>query len=155
MYNTVGELTLCTYLGGSAREHVDWVTFDTSGNIVVVGSTISDDFPVTDDALQSERAGEYDGFIATIADNGTLLYGTYFGGNSTDSIEFVAVDHNGDYLFGGTTSSSGLATEGAFQINPQGGWDAYVAKLSIDESSILLFSYLGGSSTRSVVDPPR
>jgi len=150
MYNAAGEMTLCTYLGGSAREHVDWVTIDNSGNLVVVGTTISDDFPVTEDALLSQRAGEYDGFLAKISDNGTLLYGTYFGGNSTDSIEFVDVDNDGNYLIGGTTSSAGLATEDAFQTNLQGGWDAYVAKLSSNGSSILLFSYLGGSTTDRV-----
>jgi len=150
LYNAAGEMTLCTYLGGGAREHVDWVAFDNSGNLIVVGTTISDDFPVTEDALLSQRAGEYDGFIAKISDNGTLLYGTYFGGNSTDSIEFVAIDNDGNYLIGGTTSSAGLATEDAFQTNLHGGWDAYVAKLSSNGSSILHFSYLGGSTTDRV-----
>ncbi|MFW9844609.1 MAG: hypothetical protein ACFFEV_08530 [Candidatus Thorarchaeota archaeon] len=150
MYDRMGDMILCTYLGGSEREHVDWVAFDNSGNIVVVGNTASDDFPITDDALQSERVGEFDGFIAVISENGTLLYGTYFGGNSTDSIEFVAIDNNGNYLFGGTTSSAGLATEGAFQTYPQGGLDAYVAKLSSNGSTMLLFSYYGGSTTDRV-----
>lgn len=150
MYDNHGDMTLCTYLGGGAREHVDWVAFDNSGNLVIVGSTASDDFPVTNDSFQSERAGEYDGFIATISDNGTLLYGTYFGGNSTDSIEFVAIDDDGNYLFGGTTSSTGMATEGAFQTNLKGGLDAYIAKLSGDGRNVLLFSYLGGSTTDRV-----
>ncbi|MBE0526403.1 MAG: hypothetical protein IH631_05635, partial [Candidatus Thorarchaeota archaeon] len=148
MFSSAGDLIFCTYLGGSAREHFDSVTFDNSGNIVVAGFTRSEDFPVTSNALQTECAGESDGFLVTISDDGTsLLYGTYFGGNSSDEIESVEIDEEGNYLFSGTTSSIGLATEGAYQNHPQGGEDIYVAKLAHDGSEILFFSYFGGLTT--------
>jgi len=148
MFSITGELEFCTYLGGSAREHVDSVAFDNSGNVIVAGLTRSEDFPVTSNALQTEHAGESDGFLVAISDNGsTLLYGTYFGGNSSDSIEDIIIDQNGNYLFSGTTSSAGLATEGAYQSQPQGGEDVFVAKLSYDGGTLQLFSYIGGITT--------
>ena len=42
-----GALLFSTYLGGSGDEEIDGITFDASGNLYVVGTTSSADFPTT------------------------------------------------------------------------------------------------------------
>ena len=52
-----------TYLGGSGDDLVRGIALGPAGEIYVVGGTASDNFPVTQGALQSRRGGGDDGFI--------------------------------------------------------------------------------------------
>ena len=58
------DVVYSTYLGGSRDESPFQVLLDDMGFISIVGSTTSEDFPVTEDALQPEMNGtERDAFI--------------------------------------------------------------------------------------------
>ncbi|MDP1728216.1 MAG: PKD domain-containing protein [Bacteroidota bacterium] len=72
-------------------------------------------------------------------------WSTYFGGNGEDRGTKVAVDKNGNILGTGTTSTStGLATAGAYQTSVSGNFDAFIIKYN--HSGMRLWStYLGGS----------
>jgi Beta-propeller repeat len=137
-------LMYCTYLGGSADDRASAIAVDAQGNAYVAGSTTSNNFPVKA-ALQSKLAGSRNAFIVKLnpAGNG-LVYGTYFGGNASDSANGIAVDASGSaYVVGDTTSFSLPAT--GFRHGTHGGQDAFVAKLSPDGSHLVYSSYLGGS----------
>ncbi len=51
------KVTYGTYLGGSEDDSGDAIALDSSGNVYVVGTTLSSDFPVTKNALQPQFGG--------------------------------------------------------------------------------------------------
>jgi hypothetical protein len=144
-FSPSGQLLYATYLGGDSYEHITSVNVDNENNIVVAGMTSSSGFPTTGHALQSSFAGGGDGFITKISPNGSLLYSTFFGGSGEDWIYGMEFDADGNYMFGGFTSSSGLGTAGTYQNTFQGGIDAFVARVSADGSTKQMFSYIGGT----------
>ncbi|MFW9926406.1 MAG: SBBP repeat-containing protein [Candidatus Thorarchaeota archaeon] len=146
-FSTTGELLFCSYLGGSGYEHVTSVNVDSENNVVVAGTTQSTGLPTTAGALHESPLGQTDGFIFKIAPNGTVLYGTYFGGTGQDWIYGMEFDDSGNYLFSGWTTTAGLATSGVYQTSyAGGGGDAFVARISADGSTLQMFSYVGGVS---------
>ncbi len=92
--------------------------------------------------------GTYDRSRPLIIDP-VLSYSTFFGGESNDSINAVAVDAQGNAYVAGTTDSSDLAiTPSAFQS--RGGIRSvltvgFVAKFDLTNNRLLYSTYLGGS----------
>jgi hypothetical protein len=125
-----------TLLGGSGTEFYLMPTLDPSGNILVVGTTSSADFPVTPDAVQTAYGGGGDGGDGVLAilspDGSKLLYATYLGGSGEDLIRSLALGPNGEvYLVGNTSSTDFPVTAGALQTRIGGGpADAFVVKLT-------------------------
>lgn len=73
------------------------------------------------------------GFLARFTTEGTLLWGSYIGGNGLEANVSTAVgDSNVIYIAGTTTSTAGISTPGAHQETNQGGTygrDAFLIKL--------------------------
>ena len=143
-FSPSGALLFSSYFGGSSYEHVTWVNVDSDNNIVIAGNTYSSGLPTTPGALHVTPIGSGDGFIAKIAPNGTILYCTYFGGTGEDWIYGMEFDGNGNYMFAGWTTSSGLGTTGAYEENYQGLADGFIARVGAGGSNLQMFSYLGG-----------
>ena len=81
-----------TYIGGSGVDEARGMTIDTLGNVYVVGSTTSTNFP-TVSPRQAALAGESDGFLLRISTTGGGLgFSTYFGGTDVDEVNAIAVD---------------------------------------------------------------
>ncbi len=121
-----------TRLGGTAGENLLMPTVDEKGNIWVVGSTSSRDFPVTPDALQPKYGGgQQDGLLAVLSPDGSkLLYATYLGGSGDEGIRSIALGPKGEvYLVGNTTSPDFPVTPGALQPKLGGDYDAFIVKL--------------------------
>lgn len=76
-----------------------------------------------------------------------LGWSSYLGGSGFEAIEGAARTSTGDWIVVGNTTSSGLATPGAYQITSSGSADAFAAKISSDGSLLLWFTYLGGTGT--------
>src|SRR6185295_238794 len=95
-----------TYFGGSQYDYGYDIALDTAGCAYVVGRTESTNFPRVN-ALQNSRQGLVDGFITKLnaAGNG-MVYSTYFGGNSAESVIAIAVDSAGSAYFAGSGSST-------------------------------------------------
>ncbi len=97
------------------------VSVDSSTNIILTGSTESTGGIATTGAYQTTLAGFENVFIAKFSSSGSQLWSTYFGGiNNVDSDNtgsgVVCTDANSNvYIAASTTSTSGLATSGAFQ----------------------------------------
>jgi hypothetical protein len=168
----VGEKTLVidpvlqwgTYFGGSALDKASNVAVDGSGNVFVVGWTWSDfDFPLADPgggAYYDNTCGgcgsSYsDAFIAKFSGNNlSLLWSTYFGGNFGGGASSVAVDGSGNvFVVGYTSSSSGFPLAnpggGAYYDNSYNGGssDAFIAKFSGSNLSLVWSTYFGGSGS--------
>ena len=121
-----------TRVGGTGGENLLMPTVDEKGNIWVVGSTGSRDFPVTPDALQPKfGGGQQDGLLAVFSPDGSkLLYATYLGGSGDEMIRSIAFGPKGEvYLVGNTASPDFPTTVGALQPKLGGDYDAFVVKL--------------------------
>ena len=130
-------LVYSTYLGGAADEAATDLVIDSVGNAYITGFTLSNDFPVTSDALQAANAGfggqglapnasqgfntervrnSGDAFLVKLSAAGALTYASFFGGKNDDAGLAIAVDAAGNAYIGGNTLSPALATSaGAVQ----------------------------------------
>jgi hypothetical protein len=81
------------------------------------------------------------------ADADDLVFSTFLNGSGYESIRDIVLDENGDaFIVGGTNSYDFPSTPGALQTRFGGGpMDAFVAKISGDGSSVIWYTYLGGS----------
>jgi hypothetical protein len=145
-----------TYLGittggGTAPNRSFAFSVLASGD-VLVGGTVGD--PTSSligfgtGYQQTRPGGTSDAYLVKISGtNGSGVWGTYFGGAGTDAINDVSVDTAGNiYVTGVTTSTSGIATTGAYQTVYGGGAnDAFLAKLNSNGSGVQWCTYYGGS----------
>jgi len=82
-----------------------------------------------------------------------LLWGTFFGGSGLDRCTAVEADSTGAAVVAGTSNSTNLpATVGAYRTTPQGGTDAFVARLSPDGHTVQVCTYLGGTADEITTD---
>lgn len=141
-------LLYSTYLGGSGTEVCYGLTASPQGNVWIAGLTSSSDMPVVT-PRQAQLAGESDVYLAHLANDGSsLLYGTYFGGSTTDLPNDIVVDPTSSVYVTGTTDSADFPTVNAAQPTLGGSRDAFVVKLdpTVPPAEQVVFStFLGGS----------
>jgi hypothetical protein len=140
-------LAYSTYLGGSIGESGAGVAVDSTGAAYVTGFTDSTDFPTTAGAFDASANGGDDAFVTKLDPAGSgLAYSTYLGGSDNDLGYGIAVDSTGAaYVTGLTGSTDFPTTAGAFDMSANGGFDAFVTKLSPTGSSLAYSTNLGGS----------
>lgn len=87
-FNATGnKLLYCTYLGGSNNEQPHSMVTDSLGNLFVMGSTRSTNFPMGVGCYSVQNKGNYDFFITKLNANGTqILASTYIGGSGLDAV---------------------------------------------------------------------
>jgi len=144
-------LLYATYLGGNDFDVADSIAVDAAGTAYVIGATRSADFPLQN-AVQSALAGGFDLFVAKLNATGSeLVYSTYLGGSTNESIteiggSSIAVDSTGSAYVTGGSDSSDFPTYQARQATLAGaGPDAVVAKLNPAGTALVYSTYLGGS----------
>ncbi|KPK79841.1 MAG: hypothetical protein AMJ81_12705, partial [Phycisphaerae bacterium SM23_33] len=127
------KFSFCTLLGGSQGEFFLMPTAGPGGNIYVVGTTGSKDFPVTAGALQRTfGGGSNDAVLAVLSGDGSrLVYASYIGGSGDDLIRGLAVTKSGEVYLAGNTNSDDLPfiSRGAVQPKRKGGHDGIIIKL--------------------------
>ena len=151
-------LVWSTYFGGNGDDVAFSVAVDGSGNVFVVGLTESaTGFPLADPGggayYDNTHNGDHDAFIAKFSgSNLSLVWSTYFGGDDYEQAWSVAVDGSGNvFVVGETGSASGfpLVDPGGgayFDDNYNGGdYDAFIAKFSGSNLSLVWSTYFGGS----------
>jgi hypothetical protein len=163
------ELAFSTFLGGSRFEHVRDVTTDSQGNIYLTGGTLSEDFPVTPGAYQTEHnPGEpdnpninpFDVFVVKLDPQGQLVWSTFLGGRNYDRAYAIEVDSQGYVYVAGRAGAGFPVTAGAFQTQFMGGQEAafygpqdgFLAKLSPDGGKLLWASYFGTNDPQIIRD---
>ncbi|HEX5009388.1 MAG TPA: SBBP repeat-containing protein [Planctomycetota bacterium] len=133
-------LVWSTYLGASAPSGTSLmkdVAVDTAGNAIVVGESNVSGFPTTPDAFQSMLIGPTpasDCHLTKLDAFGeSLVYSTWFGGNSTDYLSRVGLDIAQQPYLGCLSSSTNIpVTTGAYDgTYGGGGGDMVVAKFSL------------------------
>lgn len=136
-----------TYLGGTGNDAalgLDLV--GNNGSVAVVGTTRSNNYPVTGGAFQGALNGKSDGF-ATVLNTGFTgrVYSTYYGGSKLDQLSDVYAFGDGSIIFGGGTSSTNFPTVNAFQGTFGGFTDGVFGRLN-SSGHPAYSSYLGGDS---------
>ncbi|HYS53863.1 MAG TPA: SBBP repeat-containing protein [Thermoanaerobaculia bacterium] len=126
-------LVYSTYLGSSGRDIAYALAIDGAGNAYVSGLaqgapyTPPGPFPAVN-PIAGFNSSNSQGFVARLnAAGSALLFSTYY----TSEPDGLVLDGSGGvYIAGGTTSTTGIATGGAYQTTNHGSGDAYIAKLS-------------------------
>lgn len=165
------QLLYATYLGGSGNEQPHSMSCDAAGNLYVMGTTKSTNFPYRL-GVDDSHNGNYDLFVSCLSvDGNSLLHSTYLGGSQNDGYnghettdgvnqlkynfgdEYrgdIRLDATGNVYIATVTSSNqnqGLplvnATQGNYGGELQDGW---VIKLTPQLNSILFSTYIGGNA---------
>ena len=129
-----GQLFFSTFLGGVTDDQGNAVDIEPWGDVTVVGSTGSSDFPVTADAVQSVLDTLDEAFLTRLSPDGTeLLYSTFLGGNQSDQGFGLASDGLGSVVATGMVQATNFPTTSESLRPSVAGFsetgDAFVTKL--------------------------
>jgi hypothetical protein len=153
-----GEVSLLytTFLGGTqGNTSGNAIDLDQAGNIYVVGTTLTGDFPVTPNAYQTSLWGGQDTFLIEFnTSTAAPFYATFLGGELDDDGRAVAVAPNGLVYMAASTESTEFPMAGfSYRGSPVGGYDLIVAVLDPTQfgtESLIYSTYLGGSASEEV-----
>ena len=163
--NSSGIRQYITVFGGTAydvtqysiKEEGQDIAVDNVGNAHVVGTTMSDDFPITSGAIQENFVGyKADAFYTVLAPNGTIAYSSYFGGDDTERAQTIAVAGSGTVCIAGSTAPYNTShqpdfpTFNAMQPSFGGTSDGFIVKIAYDSvtpanTSLVFSTYFGGT----------
>ncbi len=153
-----------TYVGGSSDDHPHSLVVDRRNNLIILGSTGSNNYPTTPGAYDTSLGGTADIVLTKLNASGSALLGsTYLGGNGTDgrvigatNVNYgdsyrgdVTVDANSNIYIASITSSTNFpVTAASFQSTSGGGdSDGVVCKLNPLLTALTWSNYLGGSAS--------
>jgi len=144
-FDSTGSLKWGTYYGANGSNELEQIICDGAGNIYMTGSSSCVDSIATTGAHQSSLIGAADAYLVKFSSAGAIQWGTYYG-SGADGGNALAIDDTGNVFITGTTSSTtGIATPGAYQSANAGQGDAFLAKFS-DVGSLLWATYYGGAA---------
>ncbi|HTL80283.1 MAG TPA: T9SS type A sorting domain-containing protein, partial [Bacteroidia bacterium] len=135
-FDPAGQMEWSTFLGGTGVEN--GLALDRKGKYIFIsGNTESPNFPVTANAIQNTYAATSDGFVVKMDTAGTMVSGTFMGGNGVDALYAVGVTNDTSIISCGTTYSTNLAvTPGAYQSTNMTQGDGYVVKFGMSEQNV-------------------
>jgi hypothetical protein len=137
-----------SFLGGSSMEKAQDLEYDSGGNLVILADTMSQDFPNTTGAYNTNLTGSQDMVITKMDPNATsLIFSTFIGGWSYDFPSALDLDDL-DYIYatGETWATDFPTTNGSFQDEPPpGSTNPFVVKLSPSGSDLIYSTFVGSS----------
>jgi hypothetical protein len=143
-----GNRIWCSFFGDTNDDQFRAVITDKAGNIYASGftGTVFGGVMATPGAYQSTRSGGNELLMAKFTSSGSRVWSTYYGGDSIEFPQGMAIDRNAAvYLVGETNSATGFTSAGCWQpVYAGGANDGYIAKF--DSSGARLWgTYYGGS----------
>ncbi len=146
------QLLYSTIIGGngySGSFRITGITVNEDHSVFVVGTTNQADLITTNDAFQNTYGGgENDIYLAHLdSEAKSLLFATYFGGNSNDYISFynsLRRDNSERLSFSGITTSDSFPLINPLQNAIKGRYDAFAVVYNPITKQVELSSYLGG-----------
>ena len=118
-----------TYYGGTGNNYCEIVTEGSTG-IYLGGSTSASNAIATTGSHQDTLYGFWDGFMVKFNANGVRQWGTYYGGQASETVYEIKEKNGNVYMCGSTGSIDGIATTGAHKTTFGGVTDAFVAKFN-------------------------
>lgn len=168
------QLAYATYLGGNSDDQPHSIICNAAGDLYILGTTNSSNFPTTTGAIDRSFNGNYDIYVSCLsADGSNLKHSTYWGGSQNDGINGTSVsrystgsplsynygdtyrgsillDKNENVCVASVTASQaadGYPISNAFQSTFGGGnQDGCVFKFTPNLSGVLFSSYIGGNA---------
>lgn len=138
-WTTDGSLVWSRYYGGEGNEFRNGFALDSENNIYIGGSTYSETGIATDGAYQTEAELGDEGFLAKISSEGETIWSTYLGSPSSDGVDDLCIDSDGNLFIVGGTGYDGYPA-----LNDHsGGSDVYVAKVDPSNGYLEWFRYIG------------
>ncbi|MEI6898716.1 MAG: hypothetical protein WCL00_02465, partial [Bacteroidota bacterium] len=152
-FNQFGDRVWGTYYGGVFDDWDGYCTVDKTGNVFLTGTTSSLTGIATVGSYQPNNNGSQDAFLAKFDSNGVRQWGTYYGGESTESGYACATDSIGNVYFGGITNSllNIASTDGYQKVYGGGLSDGFVAKFNTIGQR-LWATYYGGTGADCVTE---
>jgi hypothetical protein len=134
-----GSLIWNTFLGGPQDDYGNAIALDSNGRVYVAGYS----FNSWGTPVSPFPGGSYDGFVACLQTDGSLIWNTFLGGSRSTSASGIAVNSNGAVYVTGYSS----ATWGT-PVNAFGGrsYDGWVAKLDAG-GNLIWNTFLGVTGT--------
>ena len=142
------EIVFSTFIGGEVEETVGagGIKLDSKGNIIVVGITKSNDFPLTKGSI--DKKDNMHGFLSKLSPEGkTLLLSTFFGSSPRELISGLTIDDKDNIYIVGASQTAGLpVTNNAFRkeiMIPSSGslMDHFIAIINGTDHEISYLSY--------------
>ena len=147
-------LLYSTIVCGQGDDISTGIAVDTSGNAYVGGTTASSDFPTVNPLQDRFRGGPVGltGFVFKLAADGSgLVFSTYLGGSTNDTIQALAIDAERNIYVTGETSSQDFPTTAGVVQELAGNRhciqtcsDAFVTKIDATGLALVYSTYLSG-----------
>ncbi|MGB0431413.1 MAG: hypothetical protein ACPGLV_13135, partial [Bacteroidia bacterium] len=151
--DTSGAIKWSTYYGGKGSDAFNALCASDSfaSRIYLAGFTTSTNIDSLSKVVQDTLTGKTDALIACFAENGSLIWNSYFGGDKFDMATGIASNHKGQIVVIGKTATTDTTqlpvnTPDSFQLEHGGGkMDGFVLGLNgIGQKQF--FTFYGGSS---------
>jgi gliding motility-associated-like protein len=149
----LSSLEFATYLGGTGYDAGYVITIERSGDLLVAGGTMSNDFPgiKTGTVGPVYEGGSLDGFIARLGSSGSSLKEVAFIGTSgNDQLYGIQHDKNGFIYVMGTSTGNFPVRNAAFS---QTGGKQFIAKMRPDFSAYVYSTVFGTNSNLPNISP--
>jgi hypothetical protein len=144
---TDSRVVYSSYIGGSTHDYPGGITSDSHSNFWVGGATSSNNFPLTDSALEKTKTVKGVSFISKFSATGELLYSTFYGGNAGGMVKSLAIDSEDNPVIAGFSAGEAFpVSAGAFQTKVKGAEDTYILKLD-PQGRRLWATLFGGTAT--------
>jgi hypothetical protein len=155
-------LNLGTFLGGNDADIVRDVVYDSNNNLIVVGGTVSTNFPTRGGSVDSSFNGSEDAFVVKFDSAGAVVWASYLGGAQLDRAYAVEVDSSNNVVVAGRAGASFPVTAGVVQgaadfkgsaptsvyPDPQ---DGFVAKLNGATGALMWATFFGADDDSSSI----
>lgn len=154
-------LVFSTFSGAASDNWGHCATFDEEDNMYATGTAWGTNFPATNGAFSTSFSGGIDVAVLKYNPTGTqLLYASFLGGENTDVPHSTIVNHRGELVILGTTSSqqfpvsatafdktfTGGQRENTGSILYSNGSDLFIACISTNGDALIASTYFGGTA---------
>lgn len=141
-----GTVQQSSYFGSIGAEMGYGIDVDSTGKIVIGGSSTSSALPMSSAGYQPAGAGANDCFITVLNDSFAPVWTTFYGGSGTEDVHQLTITPlNKIALIGGSFSLNFPCTPNAFQQGRLGNCDAYLVVFDMMGNREYA-TYYGGSA---------
>lgn len=147
------QLIWSTYVGGNDEDALYSIQKDSLDNVYVTGGSLSDNYPITNDAIQKNRKGNVDAVITKIDESGKqFLNSTYLGTDKYDQAYFVQLDDDNDvYILGQSKGVMPILPDSTIYHQKNAG--LFVTKFTNNLSNIIFSTTLGDTISTDEIIP--
>ncbi len=146
-------ITYTGYLAGTIADTGIAIAHGANGVMYMAGNTVSIDFPTSVDGFQTVNNGGQDIWLMVLDPSkggAAIVYSTYLGGASDDTLKAMTIDQNGVfYITGATVSVAFPVSASAIPYTSAGLSHAFVSMVDPSQGAngLIYSTYLAGSQT--------